>query len=106
MDSNLIIKKFDTKLKLKDQKKLLDYLKKINNLEWPEFFKTYKKNYNYSYDKKFIKKYKHFNNINIIGMGGSSLGSKAIYNFLIHKIKKKLIFSENLNFKKKNKKKV
>tara|TARA_Y100000590_G_scaffold165838_1_gene189886 strand:+ start:374 stop:1534 length:1161 start_codon:yes stop_codon:yes gene_type:complete len=105
MDSNLIIKKFDTKLKLKDQKKLLDYLKKINNLEWPEFFKTYKKNYNYSYDKKFIKKYKHFNNINIIGMGGSSLGSKAIYNFLIHKIKKKLTFSENLNFRKKNKKK-
>ena len=105
MDSNLIIKKFDSKLKLKDQKKLLDYLKKINNLEWPEFFKTYKKNYNYSYDKKFVKKYKHINNINIIGMGGSSLGSKAIYNFLIHKIKKKLIFSENLNFKKKNKKK-
>ena len=43
MDSNLIIKKFDSKLKLKDQKKLLDYLKKINNLEWPEFVKTYKK---------------------------------------------------------------
>ena len=84
---------------------MLDYLKKINNLEWPEFFKTYKKNYNYSYDKKFIKKYNHINNINIIGMGGSSLGSKAIYNFLIHKVKKKLIFSENLNFKKKNKKK-
>ena len=105
MDSNLIIKNFNSKLKLKDQKKLLDYLKKINNLEWPEFFKSYKKNYNYSYDKKFIKKYNHINNINIIGMGGSSLGSKAIYNFLIHKIKKKLIFSENLNFKKKNKKK-
>ena len=105
MDSNLIIKNFNSKLKLKDQKKLLDYLKKINNLEWPEFFKSYKKNYNYSYDKKFIKKYNHINNINIIGMGGSSLGSKAIYNFLIHKIKKKLIFSENLNFEKKNKKK-
>ncbi len=105
MDSNLIIKNFNSKLKLKGQKKLLDYLKKINNLEWPEFFKSYKKNYNYNYDKKFIKKYNHINNINIIGMGGSSLGSKAIYNFLIHKIKKKLIFSENLNFKKKNKKK-
>jgi|TARA_B100000929_G_C15509537_1_gene419847 glucose-6-phosphate isomerase len=105
MDANLIIKNFNSKLKLKDQKKLSDYLKKINNLEWPKFFKSYKKNYNYSYDKKFIQKYKHINNINIIGMGGSSLGCKAIYNFLINKIKKKLTFSENLILKKKNKKK-
>ena len=32
-------------------------------------------------------------------MGGSSLGTKAIYNFLIHKIKKKINFFENLNLK-------
>ena len=38
-------------------------------------------------------------------MGGSSLGSKAIYNFLEGKIKKKVRFYENLNLKKEVKKK-
>ena len=36
-------------------------------------------------------------------MGGSSLGSKAIYKFLHYKIKKKVKFFENLNLKEKNK---
>ena len=38
-------------------------------------------------------------------MGGSSLGSKAIYNFLKFKIKKNINFYENLNLKKENKNK-
>ena len=35
----------------------------------------------------------------IYGMGGSSLGAKAIYDFLNHKIKKKFYFYDNLNLK-------
>ena len=35
--------------------------------------------------------------MNLIGIGGSSLGSKAIYNFLGHKVKKKFIFIDSLN---------
>ena len=42
--------------------------------------------------KEIFKKYNKYNNVNVIGMGGSSLGSKAIYNFLNYKIKKNLIF--------------
>ena len=39
-------------------------------------------------------------------MGGSILGTKAIYDFLNHKVKKKFIFFDNLqNSSKKNKKK-
>ena len=38
-------------------------------------------------------------------MGGSSLGVKAIYNFLINKIKKKVTFQDNLDLKKENKNK-
>ena len=36
-------------------------------------------------------------------MGGSSLGTKAIYNFLIEKIKKKVTFDESLNLIKQKK---
>ena len=46
------------------------------------------KNYKNSFSKKLILKFKTKNNINLIGMGGSSLGAKAIYNFLKNSKKK------------------
>ena len=63
----------------------------------PSLFKTLKPSYKYSYSKKSISKYKKFSNIRIIGMGGSILGTEAIYNFLKKKIKKKVTFVNNLN---------
>ena len=63
----------------------------------PRFFETLKPTYKYSYSKKSISKYKKFANIRIIGMGGSIIGTEAIYNFLKKKIKKKLTFVNNLN---------
>tara|TARA_B100001059_G_C17671967_1_gene495004 strand:- start:336 stop:641 length:306 start_codon:yes stop_codon:yes gene_type:complete len=39
-----------------------------------------------------LKKFKKFKTIVIIGMGGSILGTEAIYNFLNIKIKKKSLF--------------
>ena len=74
-------------------KKDLDNLLK-NNLQ---IFETLKPSYKYSYSKKLISKYKKFSNIRIIGMGGSILGSEAIYDFLKKKINKKLTFVNNLN---------
>ena len=56
-------------------------------------------NYKYSYNKKIIKKYKNFRYFRIIGMGGSILGSKAIYQFLNYKIKKIFFFVDNLETK-------
>ena len=47
------------------------------------------KSYKDSYTKKLVSNLKNIKNINLIGMGGSSLGAKAIYNFL--KPKKNLI---------------
>ena len=99
MDANLILRNFNIRIKSKDKKKLSNYLDKINNLGWPKFIQSYKKNYSYSFSKNLIKNYRNIKNINIIGMGGSSLGVKAIYNFLINKIKKKITFYENLNLK-------
>ncbi len=103
MRSSIIFKNFKAKINLKEKKKLLQYLRNINYTREPRFFESFKKNYKYSYDKNFIKKYKKFKNINIIGMGGSSLGAKAIYNFFKNRIKKHLTFSENLDLKKINK---
>ena len=67
------------------------------------------KSYKNNFGKKLIYKYKNFSNINIIGMGGSILGSKCIFNFFKHKIKKKFNFYDRYidknfsgNLKKKN----
>ena len=54
------------------------------------------KNYKYSYDQNLIKKLKRFNSFNIIGMGGSILGTEAIYYFLKNQIKKNFFFFNNL----------
>ncbi len=105
MGDNIIFKNFDSKVDISKKKKLLNYLKKINLEEWPKFLKSFKKTYKYSYKKKLIKKYKKTKKINIIGMGGSSLGVKAIYNFFKSKINKEISFSENLDLKKTIKKK-
>jgi len=51
-------------------------------------------------DIKFDAKYSNlrkYKTIVIIGMGGSILGTKAIYSFLKHKIRKKFIFLDNLD---------
>ncbi len=105
MVQNFVFKNFEKKINTKYKKKLINFFNQDNKLKLPDFIKSFKNNYKYSYDKNFIKKYKKFTNINIIGMGGSSLGSKAIYSFLKEKIKKKVTYLENLNLKKKIKNK-
>jgi len=55
-----------------------------------------KPNYLNSFKKKQLSKYKKFLNYRIIGMGGSSLGAQAIFEFLKNKVKKNFIFVNNL----------
>ena len=62
------------------------------------------KNYINSYNKKDIQRYKKLTNFRIIGMGGSTLGSQAIYDFLNHKIKKNFTFIDNLDANQKKQK--
>ena len=90
------IKKNRSKIKSKIIKKLDIY--KDNKL-----INSFSKDYGYDFTKSEIEKYKKFKSYNLIGMGGSSLGAKAIYKFLKPKIKKKFIFLDNLNSKKNNK---
>ena len=49
-----------------------------------------KLNLNFKFNK--LKRFKKYQNIVIIGMGGSILGSKAIYEFIKKKIRKKIFF--------------
>ena len=68
-----------------------DYLKKKFKI-----LQSLSQDYEYNYSKKIVNKYKNFQNYKVIGMGGSILGPKAIYQFLKHKIKKKFSFVDNL----------
>ena len=102
LTKNFLFKDFNKKRK---NKKILKYL---NELVYSkiEVINSLSHNYKYSYTKKFIKKLNKYKFIRIFGMGGSSLGSHAIYDFLKFKINKKFFFISNLknveNFPKKN----
>ena len=58
---------------------------------------TFSSNYQYSYNKKKITKFKRYKTISVFGLGGSSLCIKAIYDFLRFKIRKKVYFYDNLD---------
>ena len=101
-NKNILFKNFKLDKKTINTKKILTELLKEDN----KILQSLSNNYSDSYTKKSLSKYKNFKNIRIIGMGGSSLGTRAIYSFLKHKIKKKLIFFDNLETNKiKDKKK-
>ncbi len=73
-------------------------------LKYP-FLKSLNFNYDHSFNKKNLKKFSKYKEYNLIGMGGSTLGSESIYYFLKHKIKRNFFFFNNLqsnqNFKSK-----
>jgi|TARA_B100001741_G_scaffold270589_1_gene238217 glucose-6-phosphate isomerase len=81
-------------------KKSLNYAELLKN--YP-LLNSLTKQYKYSYQKKEIKSLKKYSNINLVGMGGSTLGAEAIYDFLKHKVKKKFFFFNNLQSRKINK---
>ena len=84
---NFQLKKINKKIK----NDLFLFLKEKSSI-----FRSLSPIYKNSYNKKITKKFKKYFNIRIIGIGGSILGTEAIYNFLRHKIKKNLIFINNL----------
>ena len=92
LTKNIGYKNFLQKSKVNTIKKDLDLLVKKSILS-----QSLKTTYKYSYKKKLISKFKNIFNIRIIGMGGSILGAEAIYNFLKHKVKKRLFFVDNLD---------
>ena len=103
LTKNIQLKEFGIKKnKRKIQSKVL---KTLNFYQNHKLIKSFSKNYSYDFSKSQIEKFRKFRSYNLIGMGGSSLGAKAIYNFLRPKIKKEFIFIDNLNSKKRYQKK-
>ncbi len=92
---NFLYKDFINK---KKNKILIKNLKEIINNK-NEIIRSLGNNYKYSYSKNLIKNLKKYKDIRIFGMGGSSLGSNAIYDFLKNKINKNFYFLSNLNKK-------
>ena len=89
-------KKFqDKKIIKKKNKKIIEIFKDVLGGK-SHIIKSLSNNYSYSYKIKQLKKYKSFYNYRVIGMGGSILGTQAIYEFLRHKINKKFLFFNNL----------
>ena len=83
---------FKKKNKSENLKKKLQLIIKEKN----EILNSLSINYKDSFKKNLINKYKVFSSFRVIGMGGSILGTRAIYEFLKHKTKKDFLFVDNL----------
>ena len=90
---NNLTKKY--KIVFKSKKAYFDLIKEYRNNKIP-LFSSFRKDYKLDFGKKIIQKFKKKKNIVIVGMGGSILGSKAIYSFFRNKIKKNFHFLDNL----------
>ena len=101
LSKNINFRAFNYKPVNKKLKKyFLETLSKNN-----EILKSLTPSYKYNYSKNLIKKFKKEKVLKIIGMGGSILGTRAIHDYLKHKIKKKIIFFDNIETDLKIKKK-
>ena len=89
----------------KNKKKIaIQVLKKLNFYKKSRLINSFSENYRFDFNNNSVNKFKKYTNFNLIGMGGSSLGVKAIYNFMKPKIKKKFTFLDNLNSRNNNQK--
>ena len=106
LTTNVKFKNFE---KSKEKKELVNIFKDIKNKINKKsnlFLNSLTKNYKYSFSSKNLKKYKKFSVFTLVGMGGSSLGAKAIYSFLKFKTKKKFEFLDNIEVHKRKKEKI
>ena len=86
-------------------KKITKHLKDLINKNSP-LIQSLSKNYKDKFNKSFLNKIKKKKNYRLLGMGGSTLGSQAIYQFFGSAVKNNFEFIDNLQSKKNiNKKK-
>ena len=94
LSKNIKFKNFQNqKTNIFFKKKFLSILKDIK-IKRNQIMISMSKEYKDSYSLKIISKLRKFRIITLIGMGGSALGAKAIYNFC-KSAKNKFIFIEN-----------
>ena len=90
---------FNSKNNKKINKKFFDILNNITlNLDSSKnVINSLSDKFKFNFKIKDLNRFKKFNTIVIIGMGGSILGSEAIYFFLKKRIKKDFIFLNNID---------
>ena len=93
--NNFFLKKPALKIFKLANNQITKSFKSINSNK--DALNIFSENFELNLNKNELKRFKKFKNIAIIGMGGSSLGTKAIFSFLEDKIKKNLFFLDNLN---------
>ena len=87
---------FNKKVKNKRTKKyLIDLINKNSPI-----IQSLSKNYKDKFNKSFLSKIKKKKNYRLLGMGGSTLGSQAIYQFFGNTVKNNFEFIDNLQSKK------
>ena len=91
-------KNFSQKLLKKFNKTIHEINLEIDNDK--KLLHVLNKDYKFNFKLNDLRNFKKYNTIALVGMGGSILGSEAIYNFLAKKIKKKVYFFNNLDFEK------
>ena len=94
-NKDIKIENFYPKRKFSVQRKISKLFRTLINSD-NEVLSSMKKEYVNKYDNKIIAKFKKFSFFNIIGMGGSVLGSKAVYNFF-GPFKKEFRFIDNFS---------
>ena len=91
--NGIYLKNFKLK---KKSSKVANILKVILKKKDP-IIQSLSKNFKNSFDTKILRKFYSSKNFRIIGMGGSILGTEAIYNFLRNKVKKNFLFINDLD---------
>ena len=77
---------FNFKKKIKNHKIKNNFLKLVkNNIP---IIQSLSKNYKDNFDKTYLRKIKKNKNYRLLGMGGSTLGAQAIYQFIGNRVKK------------------
>ena len=90
---------FNSKNNKKINKKFFDILNSITfNLDSSKsVISSLSNKFKFNFRIKDLNRFKKFNTVVVIGMGGSILGSEAIYFFLKKRIKKDFIFLNNID---------
>ena len=88
-------KKFKKNLN-KTQKIFQSFKRDFKDFKIP-LLNSYQKDYAFDFTPNLINKFSKFDNIVIVGIGGSILGTKSIYSFFEKKIKKNIFFFDNLD---------
>ena len=97
--NNIQKKHLKLSLNKKLNKKYSDVLKNIiTNLDTnKDAFHSLSNKFKFNFKKKDLHKFKKFQTVVVIGMGGSILGSETLYFFLKDKIKKNFLFFNDIH---------